>query len=86
MSFACNSSGKWTYKSNELKVEYALGFPMPDGSLGEIKHLSVDTAKETLRVFVCPSGDARAQFLSMLQKGQRWIDRAVESYLQRRDI
>ena len=59
---------------------------MPDGSLVEIDHLSVDTAKETLGVFTCPSGDASAQFLSMLQKGQNWIDRAAESNLQRRDI
>ena len=59
---------------------------MPDGSLVEIDHLLVDIAKETLGVFTCPSGDASAQFLSMLQKGQKWIDRAVESHLQRRDI
>ena len=43
---------------------------MPDGSLVEIDHLSVDIAKETLGVFTCPSGDASAQFLSMLQKDQ----------------
>ena len=59
---------------------------MPDGSLVDIDHLSVDIAKETLGVFTCPSGDASDQFLSMLQKGQKWIDRAVESHLQRRDI
>ena len=59
---------------------------MPDGSLVKIDHLSVDIAKETLGVFTCPSGDALAQFLSILQKGQKWIDHAVESHLQRRDI
>ena len=59
---------------------------MPYGSLVDIDHLSVDIAKETLGVFTCPSGDASAQFLSMLQKGQKCIDRAVESHLQRRDI
>ena len=59
---------------------------MSDGSMVEIKHLSVNTAKETLGVFVYPSGDATAQFLSMRQKGQKWIDRALESHLQRRDI
>ena len=41
---------------------------MPDGSMVEIDHLSVDIAKENLGVFTCPSGDASAQFLSMLQK------------------
>ena len=59
---------------------------MPDGSLVEIYHLSVDIAKETLGVFTCPSGDTSAQFLSMLQKGQKLIDLAVESHIQRRDI
>ena len=71
---------------NELKEEYRLGVTMPDDSLVEIDNLSVDIAKETLGVFMCPSGDASTQFLSMLQKGQKWIDRAVESHLQRRDI
>ena len=37
-------------------------------------------------VYMCPSGDVSAQFLSMLQKGQKWIDRAVESHIHRRDI
>ena len=55
-SFVWNSSGKWAYESNELKEEYRLGVPMPDGSLVEIDHLSVDIAKETLGVFTCPTG------------------------------
>ena len=60
MLFAWNSSGKWTYESNELKEEYVLGVPMSDGSMVEINHLSVNKAKETLGVFVCPLGDATA--------------------------
>ena len=84
--FFWNSSGKWAYESNELKEEYILGVPMPDGSLVEIDHLLVDIAKETLGVFMCPSGDASSQLLSMLQKCQNWIDRVVESHLQMRDI
>ena len=59
---------------------------MTDGSLMEIYHLSVDIAKETLGLLMCPSGDASSQFLNMLQKGQNWIDHAVESHIQRRDI
>ena len=50
---------------------------MPDGPLVKIDHLSVDIAKDMLGLFTCPSGDASAQFLSMLQKGQKWIDQAV---------
>ena len=70
-SFVWNSRGKWAYKSNELKEEYRLGVPIPDGSLVEIDHLSVDIAKDTLGVFTFPSGDASAQLLIMLQKGQK---------------
>ena len=77
MSFVWDSNGKWAYKSNEFKEEYRLGVPMPDGSVAEIDHFLVHTAMETLGVFTCPSGDPAAQFLSMLQKGQKWIDRAL---------
>ena len=70
ISFVWNSRGKWAYESNKLKEEYRLGVPMPYGYLVEIDHLSVNIAKETFGVFACPSGDASAQFLSMLQKGK----------------
>ena len=42
---------------------------MPDGTMSEIEHLSVGTAKETLGVFTCPSGFVGAQLLSMKKKG-----------------
>ena len=71
---------------NELNEEFAVGVPMPDGTMSEIEHLSVGTAKETLGVFTCPSGCFGAQLLSMKKKGQEWIDRAKESHLMRRDI
>ena len=54
--------------------------------MAEIEHLSVHEAKETLGVFTCPAGTAKAQLLSMTGKGQKWIDRALESHLQPRDI
>ena len=81
MSFVWDSNGKWAYESNECKDEYRLGVPLPDSSMAEIYHLSVHTAMETLGVFTCPSGDPVTQFLIMLQKGQKWIDRALESHL-----
>ena len=51
-----------------------------------IEHLSIHEAKETLGVFTCPAGSAKTQFSSMMGKGQKWIERALESHLQRRDI
>ena len=63
-----------------------MGVPMPDGTMCQIEHLSVDTAKETLGVFTCPSGNFGTQLLSMKKKGQEWIDRAKESHLMSRDI
>ena len=86
ISFKWNKEGKWSYAANEEEEEYRLGVPLPDGSEAEIEHLAVDVAKETLGVWTCPSGDASAQFRSMKEKGQKWIDRARESHLQQRDI
>ena len=59
---------------------------MPDGSLDPIEHLSVDTARETLGVATCPSGDPRGHIGAMQAKAQAWIDRAQEGYLRRRDV
>ena len=63
-----------------------MGVPMPDGTMCQIEHLSVDTARETLGVFTCPSGNFGTHLSSMKKKGQEWIDRAKESHLMRRDI
>ncbi len=59
---------------------------MPNGPYAPIKHLSVDTAKETLGVFSCPSGKAKGQIMAMQTKAQEWIDRAKEGKLRRRDV
>ena len=56
ISFVWKADGKWSYDSNEIKDEFNMGVPIPDGALCQIEHLSVDTAKETLGVFTCPSG------------------------------
>ena len=59
---------------------------MPDGSMVPIKHLSVDEARETLGVFTCPSGKAKEQIKAMQTKAQKWLDRAKEGTLKRRDV
>ena len=86
VSFSWDANGKWKYVSNESNEDFELGVPIPDGSMMGIEHLSFHEAKETLGVFTCPAGSAKTQLLSMMEKGQKWIDRALESHLQRRDI
>ena len=86
MSFVWKADGKWLYDSNETKEEFNMGAPMPDGAMCQIEHLSVDTARKTLGVFTCPSGNFGVQLLNMKKKGQEWIDRAKESRLMRRDM
>ena len=55
---------------------------MPDGIMVPIEHLSVDTAKEILGVYTCPSGKVKAQIKAMQQKTQDWIDRAKEGKMR----
>jgi hypothetical protein len=42
----------------ENDEDMALGVPLPDGSIAEIELLSVDSAKKTLGVVTCPSGES----------------------------
>ena len=87
ISFVWSGSGNWAYVNNEGNEELALHVPMPGGSRVPIKHLSVDTAKETLGVFSCPSGKAGTQIKFMQDKAQSWVDRAKEGgKLRRRDV
>ena len=68
ISFDWSRAGKWTYAKNDTREELAIAVPMPDGSSVPIEHLSVDTAKETLGVFSCPSGKADAHIKSMQKR------------------
>ena len=86
MSFVWKADEKWSYESNETNVEFNMGVPMPDGTMCQIEHLCVDTTKETLGVFTCPSGSFGTHLSSMKKKGQEGIDRAKESHITRRDI
>ena len=70
------------YAANENKEEHRLRLPMTDDLEADIEHLAVDVTKETLGVCPYPTGDATTQFRSMAEKGQTWIDRALESHLQ----
>ena len=86
ISYDWKANGSWKYAANELNEELDIAVPMPDGACVPIEHLSVDTARETLGVFTCPSGQAKAQIKSMNDKAQGWLDRAKEGKLRRRDV
>ena len=86
ISFEWTPDGRWKYSSNESKEEFDVAVPMPDGSSVTIDNLSVDTAKETLGVWTCPSGKADESIKVIQKKAQEWIDRAKEGKLKRRDV
>lgn len=86
MSFVWKADGKWSYDSNKTNEEFNIGVPMPDGTMRQVEHLSVDTTKETLGVFTCPSGDFGTHLLGTKKKGQECTVRAKESHIMIRDI
>jgi hypothetical protein len=86
MSFSWRPNGTWKYDANESDEDLTIGVPMPDDTMVEIEHLSVDTAKETLGVWTCPSGSAKTALSELQSKAQEWIDRAKEGKMMRRDI
>ena len=76
ISFVWKADGKWLYDANEVQEELHMSVPIPDGAMCQIEHLSIDTAKETLGVFTCPSECFGVHLSGTKQKGQEWIDRA----------
>ena len=64
----------------------AFQIPMPDGYAVPIEHLGVCEARETPGVTACPSGDSTAVIKDMQKGADKWIGRAKESKLGRRDI
>ena len=58
ISFEWDAQSQWRYAKNDKHNEFRLFVPTMDGDRSLIEHLGVDVAKETLGVFVCPSGFA----------------------------
>ena len=69
MLFAWKTDRKRSYESNETNNDFTMGVQMPEGTMCQIEHLSVDTAKGTLGVFTCPSGNFGTHLLSTKKKG-----------------
>ena len=86
ISFTWDRRGRWSYASNHDLPEYEMVVPMPDGTEERIDHLPVTQARETLGVWSSPDGNAEELLLKMKEKAQRWVDRAREGHLRRRDV
>ena len=86
ISFEWNAQGQWRYARNDKHNEFSLCVPTVDGGSAPIEYLGVDVAKETIGVFVCPSGAAGKQLDVIKFKAQEWTGRAEDSKLMQRDI
>jgi hypothetical protein len=64
-----------SYEYNIIQPDLAVGVPLADGSLAEIKHLPVSSAVKTLGLMTCPTGSSAAELGKMQQQGQEWEDR-----------
>jgi hypothetical protein len=86
MSFRWKANGTWEYNQNELNPNFALGVPMADGSIEQIKHLPVGEGIKTLGSMTCPSGSSTAAIERMKTQGQDWTDRVLASSLSQRKM
>ena len=68
VSFDWKADGTWKYAKNETAEDFQLVVPLPDNSLEQIEHASVDTVKETLGVLTCVSGSPTMPI-------QKWLRR-----------
>jgi hypothetical protein len=59
---------------------------LADGSLAEIKHLSVNSAVKTLGSMTCPLGSNKAGLERMQTQGQEWVDQIAGSKMSRRNV
>jgi hypothetical protein len=86
LSFKWKADGTWLYEHNESNPTLLLGVVILDGSLGEIKHLSINSAIKVLGSITCPSGSNTATIKKMRTQGQEWLDRVLASMLSRRNF
>lgn len=86
ISFTWDRKGKWSYADNHNDLDFTMAVPMPDGTDVKIDHLPVTQARETLGVWSCPDGNASEALTQMKDKAQKWVDRAKEGRLRRRDV
>ena len=86
LSFQFKPDGSWDYAHHEEDKRFDMVVPMPDGEMAYIEHASVDTVKETLGVYSCPSGNNDTAIAEMKTKAQAWVDKAKSGSLHRCQI
>jgi hypothetical protein len=86
LSFWWKVDGTWVYELNEINADLAIGVPMYDGSLENIKHLPCNSAIKTLGLMTCPSGSNAAALNRMRQQGQEWVDKVIASTLNHQNL
>ncbi len=86
ISFQWTADGRWVYCSNESNEEYAIGVPLADRSLTDIKHLSVNSVVKTLGLMTCPLGSNKAGLNRMQMQCQEWVDRIASRKMSRRNM
>jgi hypothetical protein len=58
-----------------VNEDLAVGVPLADSNLAEIKHLPVTSAVKTLGSMMCPAGLNKAAIERMQLQGLEWVDR-----------
>ncbi len=64
------ADGSWVYETNKTNADLAIGVPMADGSIEEIKHLPCNSALKTLGSLTCPTGSNTTALDRMRLQGQ----------------
>ncbi len=73
--FKLKPNGTWLYEDNTVNKDFAVGVPLADDNLTEIKHLPVTSAVKTLGSMMCPAGLNKAAIERMQSQGQEWVDK-----------
>jgi hypothetical protein len=86
ISFGWNHDGSWKYKDNTARVDLEILVPLSDGTSTPIKHLPTSSSTKTLRQMTCPMGCSLGAIQQMMEKAQKWIDKAEGGNLHRRNV
>ncbi len=74
ISFKWKADGTWIYENNVIRPDLAIGVPLADGNLVEIKHLPVSSVVKTLGSMTSPTGSSATVLGQMQHQGQEWVD------------
>jgi hypothetical protein len=86
ISFVWKPDGSWQYNNNKGTPELGIVVPLGNGTFAPINHLPVTSSTKTLGQMTCPTGSSKGAMLQMMEKAQKWVDRAKGGKLLRRNI